>query len=202
MACIDCGLATNADGKGRVDYDLNGGLECSGSAGGTTNTAGSGLRIKKSTATGNGVQLSSAGLYVPDAFRMETYYGTVFGQSLTGPNTGTSVAPPGGDASITLSNTSDIAKNYVYQASIEWGSSNTVPGIWMELAVRVGGADWFTPGAMSLADGQVMTPLIAPLGYVTVAAGSSTTLRSRLRLYRGFLSDYRVSISAWGGYAP
>lgn len=199
MACIGCGLAVNTDGKGRVDVDTVGGLTCAGTGGGTTNTSSSGLSIKRDTVrNGNSVDLGSNGLFVPAAFRLETFHDDTFGTALTGPANGTSVNSA--DATISISNPSSVTKVYCYSASVGWGSDNPNPGIHMELVVNEGGGGFSVNTVILLPIGTIISPTIGPVRFVALGPGQSTTLTARMQLYTGYISQYRTNIDAWGGY--
>lgn len=200
MACIDCGLGVNADGKGRVDLDLDGGLECSGGAGGLSNTKGNGLKIKLDDEPGNGASLSFDGLYVPRRFDLETYYASAAGTDISDPNFPSGGTYQGAEASINLSNGTDLDKVYAIQGYVAWGTVNTTVGVWMELEMNTDGT-WFTPAAISLTAGNIVSPLVSHVFFVSVAPDVTKTIRARMRLYTGNLGVYNVQISAWGGHS-
>lgn len=201
MACIGCGLALNADGKGRVELDTEGGLECSGIGdGGTVDSAGVGLAVKVDPASGNSLEVGAAGVFVPPAYRFETNYATQLVEGLADPGFGaggsTYVSPT---ASFTLTNTTDYAKVYLYQGAVYYGSSDVSDPYWIELATSEGGG-FGVPSAQYL-NAQVNSPLTMLPTAVTVPANSSVTLSARAVVYRGNYASLRVSIQAWGGYA-
>jgi len=203
MACISCGLGVNADGKGRVDIDTAGGLKCTGSGGGLTNAAGSGLALKVATTTGNSVQVDANGLYVPRAFKFEQYSSGTITNELADPNypTGSSVATATG--SIVLDNTAGVkAKSYLFTVSCAYGTTGTgTSGLWFELNAQVGGGGWFAPGACSLPIDVVSSPLCSHPIPVVVAPGQSTTIYGRIRHYRGHMTIQNTILTAWGGYS-
>lgn len=202
MACIGCGLALNADGKGRVDIDTEGGLECTGVGdGGTSNTANNGLRVKLNGTTGNAIVRDSNGLYVPPTFRLENHYGTQAGGPISDPlfgSGGSTYFSP--SAAITITNTGAATKMFMYQVAIYYNNVTDVP-VWMELAVQEAGGGYQVNSAQFVEAGSIMSPLIQLPTALWVAAGESKTVDAKMALYRGNLNSYRVSIVAWGGYA-
>lgn len=201
MACIGCGLALNADGKGRVDIDTNGGLECQGVGdGGTSNTANNGLRVKLNSTTGNSLVRDSNGLYVPPAFRMVTTQGSLVGGAISDPlfgEGGSTYFSP--NASIVLSNTGVGPMVFMYQAGIYFNNNTDAP-VWMELAVQEAGAGYQVNSAVFIEAGSINSPLLQLPIPVTVDAGTSKQIDAKMALYRGNLNSFRVQLVAWGGY--
>jgi hypothetical protein len=203
MACIDCGLAENADGKGRVDIDTDGGLECHGTGpGGTTNTTASGIAVKVNGTAGNSLQVDSNGVYVPPAFRLETAYGTQAGSGLADPGYGeggsTYFSPA---ASISLANTSAYPKTFMYQAAIYYSSAANTTPFWIELAVQEAGGGYSVPSAIFLATGSIFMPVTMLPVAIGVNAGETKQIDAKMVVYRGNLDSWRVSVQAWGGYS-
>jgi hypothetical protein len=196
-------LALNADGTGRVDIDTDGGLECHGSGpGGTSPGADNGIAIKVDPAAGNSLQVASAGVFVPPAFRFEILAGTIAGGAVTDPGFG-----EGGSlyvsslASLTLTNTTAYGKAFLYQAAVYYGSDDTSDPFWVELAVQEAGGGWNVPSAQYVTAGSIVSPVMMLPQYVTVAAGETKQMDARMHLYRGNVDSWRVTITAWGGYS-
>lgn len=203
MACIGCGLALNGDGKGRVEIDTEGGLECLGVGdSGTSDSAGAGLGIKVDPAAGNSLAVTSAGVYVPRSFGFESYYGTASGSVISDPGYGEGGSTYiSASASISISNTSTLNKNYMYQAVVYYSSDTATTPFWVELAVQEAGGGWSVPSAQFVATGSIVSPVLMLPQNVGLAAGESKQLDARMHLYRGTLASWRVSIVAWGGYS-
>jgi hypothetical protein len=203
MACIDCGLAENADGKGRVDIDTDGGLECHGTGpGGTTNTTASGIAVKVNGTAGNSLQVDSNGVYVPPAFRFENYYGTISGSSLADPGFGVGGGTfTTGNASISLANTTAHTKSYMYQGVFYYSSSDLTDPFWLELAVQEAGGGYQVPSAAFVATGSINSPLLMLPQAISVSPGETKQVDAKGIVYRGNMANWRVSIVAWGGYS-
>lgn len=201
MACIGCGLAVNADGTGRVDIDTKGGLTCVGGAGGTSNTANTGLAIKKNTTkAGNSLELSSNGLWVPPAGRWEVYQDTQTGGTITGPNSGgSSVAT--GEATVTVSNTTEYDKVFLFQLSFAWrGVEGLTPGLTAVVEGKSGGGSWFGAAGSGQANGTWISPITSPLYKQVIAAGDDHTFRAKAQIYTGTVVNYSVLLTVFGGY--
>lgn len=201
MACIGCGLALNADGKGRVEIDTEGGLECLGTGdSGTADQANRGLGIKLSPSAGNSLVVDANGTFVPPAYRAEHYSASEVVSGITDPGYGiggsTYFGPP---ASITITNSTAYGKAFFYQAAVSIGTGDNSTPIWIELAVSEGGG-YDVPSAFYIEEGTVFTPLTMLPVPITVAPGTSKTLSARGAVYRGNVGTMRASIVAWGGY--
>lgn len=201
MACIGCGLAVNADGTGRVDIDTKGGLTCVGGAGGTSNTAGTGLAIKKDTSKAdNSVTLSTNGLYVPAVNRLEIYDEILSGTNLVGPASG-GLSVSSGENKITLTNNTTVDKVYCWQASAEWsGVPGNTPGINAEIETKLGGGSWVRAAGAHFADGSWMVPFATRVYRTDVKAGQTVIIRAVFHVYEGTVSTYKLNLVAWGGY--
>lgn len=201
MACIGCGLALNADGKGRVEIDTEGGLECQGTGdSGTSDQANKGLGIKVNPTAGNSLLVDSNGTYVPAAFRMKTVTGSLGGGAISDPLFGEGGSTyMSGNASIVLANTGTDPMVFLYQAGIYYNNVTDVP-VWMELAVQEAGAGYQVNSAVYVEAGSVISPIVQLPIPVTVAAGSSKQIDAKMVLYRGNLNSFSVNLVAWGGY--
>lgn len=199
MACIGCGLGLNADGTGRVDIDTSGGLKCTGTAGGASNTSGRGLAVKKATTAGNSLVVDGNGLFVPASYRAENFAYIISGTNLTGPNNGTPVNSP--ECVVSVSNTSALPKTFNWQVSVDWGTSDADPGIGFKISSRVDGGAWFLPVQYALPVATVVSPAASRVFSHTIPAGQTSTFRSVFQVYVGFVSEYSLQIIGWGGYS-
>lgn len=202
MACIACGLALDATGKGYVEIDTEGGLECQGTGDhGTTNVANIGLAVKVNPTTGNALQVDANGVYVPDSFRLKTVAGSLgggpVGDPLFGEGGSTYMSP---NASIALTNPSSVPMTFLYQAGIYYNNVTDVP-VWMELAVQEAGAGYQVNSAVFVEAGSVISPIVQLPIAVGVAAGTTKQIDAKMVLYRGNLNSFTVSLVAWGGYS-
>ena len=201
MPCIDCGLAVNADGTGRVDIDTEGGLTCVGGAGGTSNTAGTGLAIDIDPATGNSASTSATGLFVPGPYTFDTEIDNYEGGAVADPDyPNSSFASP--VASITLDNSSGFSNRvYIVQASLIFGQADLSTGSWVYLNMSVDGGLWFTAASSRFEpDTGLVDVLTGTPVEVGVPAGNTVTVEARMRLYIGNIDEYAVNLHAWGGY--
>jgi hypothetical protein len=202
MACIACGLALDATGKGYVEIDTEGGLECQGTGDhGTSNVANVGLAIKVNPTTGNSLLVDGNGVYVPDAFRLKAIAGSanggVVGDPLFGEGGSTYITPP---ASIALTNPSSVPMTFLYQAGIYYNNVTDVP-VWMELAVQEAGAGYQVRSAIYVEAGSVVAPLVQLPIPVGVDPGTTKQIDAKMVLYRGNLNSFTISLVAWGGYS-
>lgn len=203
MACIGCGLALNSDGKGRVDIDTEGGLECQGVGdGGTTNTANNGLAIKVNPAEGNSLQVNGSGVFVPRSFNFEPYTATVLGGAVSNPNfTGGGAAFFSPSCSISITNPSTVlTKRFFVVSSIDYSVTDASAGYWIELATQDNGGGWTVKSSQVLQADAVISPLTQHPTVITVNPGASYTYDARMHLYTGHIGAYRLTVSAWGGY--
>lgn len=203
MACIGCGLALNSDGKGRVDIDTNGGLECQGTGdGGTSNTANNGLRVKLNATVGNAIVRDGNGLYVAPVGRFEPYTATVLGGAVANPNfTGGGSAYFSDAASISIANTTTHTKKFFVVTSLDYSVSDASAGYWIELATQDNGGGWTVKSSQVLQANNVVSPLTQHPTLITVGAGATYTYDARMHLYTGHIGAFRLTVSAWGGYS-
>lgn len=199
MACIDCGLGLNADGKGRVDVDTVGGLKCTGGAGGTSNASGRGLAIKLDPAAGNSATTGSAGLYVPRKFTQSIVTNYYNGGAMTDPVSGTT---PSGEAAITLTNPTGSGHNMGWLVSGEVRLAGNVLAdlTHIDLQVKYNDDVWQTPHTAYLPAGSGLNPYTYGMVPVYVTPGTSLTVRHRFQLYSGNITSYIVGIYAIGGF--
>lgn len=197
MACIACGLGVNADGKGRVDVDPNGGIECQGSGGGLTNVAGSGLKVKLDPASNNMATVGSAGLLVPipSQYGHEVYTDTYYGPAIAGPGSPNQVTSP--TIGLAISNSTSETKFFAFQASIQFPYTDT--GLTAVLGLNIDGTAWFTAGQFNLPAGTFISNLTHPVSWFAVPPGETHSAEMRLHLYDGSIASYQLWIAAWGG---
>lgn len=206
MACIACGLALNADNRGRVDVDPNGGIECQGSGGGLTNAVGSGLRIKRDASPGNSVELTNEGLYIPRKSSFKAVQNTYVGGAISNPGVGsggTSVSSP--IVSTVIDNSGGTSPmSVVYEGHLHLASgvdpTSSAPR-WFELYVQDNGGGWNAACACIIPTDAFLMPWHTGPFVTTVAAGSSHQFDARAVFYTGDYPGYRVTITAWGDYS-
>ena len=196
MACIGCGLGVNADGQGRVDVDINGGLTCTGLAGDQNNAAGRGLGVKIDPATGNLATVGANGLYVPPPSSNEIYYDTLFGGSL-GAVDFNGVASP--EVSISIPNNGSVNKVFLAQAIVGFGADPAALTAF-DLQLNNNQAGWFTPAITIQPTGVFHMPLVSPNQVLIVPPGTTYTFAARFVMVNSFVSNWQLWLSAWGGY--
>jgi hypothetical protein len=189
MACIGCGLGVNADGKGRVDIDTVGGLECNGSAGGTSNTSGRGVRIKVADTAGNQVQVGPAGLYVPQPAPIEIYTDNETGGAVTG---GGAVPWTSPTLSIPITNNTQVDKVFMVNTNMRWGYGATGDVIGRLSLSLNGPAFWAAESIQP--DGVLQTP-ISIGGYVLRVSPGQTATVSAIMTIGG---PVEVTVPSWG----
>ncbi len=190
--CIDCGLGETVGDIGYVDLDPEGGLECNGSAGDGTPTAGRGIRIKNATSC-NGITIAGDGTVsaVPNGWFIAS--GAVEGTNLT-PGSATI------NAQMLVDNTNGCYQKYYLFAvefnlqSDETGQLNGVGGY------RTNGGAW-----NDIYNIVAQTPATTPFTFCPsvqlVAAGATTLWDVRFTLTSGVTIDnYAIRLSAWGDY--
>ena len=201
MACIGCGLRQRSDGKGTLDIDTVGGLECNGDGVESDgNGSGRGIRIKKNGTSDNAILVDANGLYVPRASNFGTHFNTVLGTNVTDPNYPAGLAYTGTTVSIDLPSNPYNARDYAWQACLDWSVNNSSVPWHMELHCQVNGGGW-QPYASILLNESVVSPVVSRIQTQTVdAGGKPVRIDARVIIYTGHVGAWRVSLSAWGDY--
>lgn len=190
MACIGCGLGVNPDGRGRVDVDPSGGIQCQGASGGPANVVGSGIRIKLDPTAGNAAVVDSDGLWVPPSGRALGH-----AQSI---ETGTMAAgTTSNTAAIAISNaTGTVPLLVMWGCAMDWEATTGLGAANIILYAQTGGGGWYGAAGFISTSGNWQSPIMSRTFYHTIPAGGSHTLETRAIVYEGTVVASSITVYA------